>query len=155
MTIQIEVRRIAPRRYVGVRRVVKHDGIGPTFGEIMPRLMAWLGGQGVPPEGPPAIFYHEMNHTTGDCDIEPAMFVATAVRGGGDIRVGEVAGGEVLVGTHVGPYSTLGQSWDAIMARAQELGRNVTQSPWETYVDDPRLVAPEKLRTELYLPMGK
>jgi AraC family transcriptional regulator len=155
MTMQIEVQTIPPRRYVGVRRVVKHDAIGPTFGEAMSRLVAWLRSQGVPPAGPPAILYHQMNHTAGDCDIEPALFVAGAVRGEGDIHVGEVAGGEALVGIHVGPYSILGQSWDAMRARAQELGRKVSQSPWEVYLDDPRLVALEELRTELYLPVGE
>jgi effector-binding domain-containing protein len=151
--LTIETKTLPARRYVGVRRLVKHDGIGPACGEILPRLAAWLGAKGVAPQGPPTLLYHGLNRETGECDIEPALFVATPIDGEGDIHAGMTAGGEVLTTTHVGPYSALGQSWEAIFSRAQELKRRVSHSSWEVYVDDPQAVAPANLRTQLFLPI--
>lgn len=153
MGVNIETRAIAPRRFVGVRRVVQHTGIGPACGEILPRLWTWLCQKGVAPDGPPAVMYYALNGETGEFDIMPVVFVADAVEGEGDITVGETPGGEALVATHVGPYETLGQSWEVLILRAPELGRKVTTASWELYIDDPGSVSPEALRTELYLPV--
>jgi effector-binding domain-containing protein len=95
-----------------------------------------------------------MDDQAGTFDTEPAVFVATSIEGEGDIHVGETAGGEALVTTHIGPYATLGQSWGAILGYAAQLKRQVSGSPWEVYLDDPQAVAAESLRTELYVPLA-
>jgi effector-binding domain-containing protein len=149
----IEIRKVTPRAYVGVRRTVKHDGIGPACADILPRLGEWLSAQGVAPAGPPMVVYHSVDMKTGDFDIEPALFVASPVRGEGDIIAGETAGGEALVALHVGPYGTLGETWSKVFARAEALGRRVTKSSWEVYLNTPADVAPAALRTEIYVPL--
>ena len=77
----IEIRTIAPRPYVGVRRVVKHDGLGPACGEILPRLAAWLGAKRIQPDGPPMIVYHSVDTATGDFDVAPAFFLRSGAEG--------------------------------------------------------------------------
>jgi AraC family transcriptional regulator len=64
-------------------------------------------------------------------------------------------GGRWAIFRHVGPYDTLWQTWQAIYrdwlpTSGQEL-RNAI--PFEDYVDDPSQVAPEQLRTEIYVPI--
>ena len=149
----IEIKTIAPRPYVGVRRIVKHDGLGPACAEILPRLAAWLGAKGVQPDGPPMIVYHSVDTATGDFDVAPAFFVRAPVASEGDITTGETAGGEALCALHVGPYSTLGETWSAVFARAASLQRPVTKSSWEVYLTTPADVAPADLRTEIYVPI--
>jgi AraC family transcriptional regulator len=149
----IEIKPIAPRPYVGVRRVVKHDLLGPACGEILPRLAAWLAAKGMQPAGPPMIVYYSVDTATGDFDVAPAFFLPAPVAGEGEITAGETAGGEALVALHVGPYSTLGETWSAVFARAASLQRPVTKPSWEIYLNTPADVAPADLRTEIYVPI--
>jgi effector-binding domain-containing protein len=152
MATAIEIRKVTPRPYVGVRRIVKHDGLGPACAEILPRLGAWLAAKGIKPEGP-TLVYHSVNQSTGDFDVQPALFVPSPVSGEGDIVAGETAGGEALYALHVGPYETLGETWGQVFARAAELGRPVTKPSWESYLNTPAEVPPEALRTEIFVPI--
>jgi len=153
MAIEIEVKEVTPRHYVGIRRVVKHDGLGPLCGEVLPKLSAWLAERGKSPDGAPALVYHSVNQETGDFDVEPVLFVAEAVEAHGEISHAETPGGEVLYTRHVGPYGTLGESWHAMFARAEAMGRRVTRRSWEVYVDDPSKVEESVLTTEIYVPI--
>jgi effector-binding domain-containing protein len=153
MPAAIEIRPITPRRYVGVRRVVKHDGLGPACAEILPRVAAWLQAKGAEPEGPPILVYHSVNQATGDFDAQPAFFVSAPVDGEGDITAGETAGGEALCALHVGPYATLGETWAEVFARAAALHRRVTKSSWEAYLNTPAEVPAAELRTEIFVPI--
>jgi AraC family transcriptional regulator len=64
-------------------------------------------------------------------------------------------GGRWAIFTHVGPYDTLWQSWQAIYrdwlpTAGYELREAI---PFEDYVNDPSQVPPDQLRTELYIPI--
>jgi AraC family transcriptional regulator len=148
----IEIRRVAPRAYVGVRRKVKHDGLGPLCGEVLPRVAQWLLQRGVTPLGA-VLVYHSHDPETGEFDAQASHFVAEAVSGEGYISAGETARGEVLRALHTGPYHTLGATWDAVFAHAQQLKRPVTKSSWEIYLNDPRDTAPNDLQTEIWVPI--
>lgn len=153
MAAAIEIKKVTPRPYVGIRRVVKHTGIGPACAEILPRLADWLAAKGVEPEGLPLIVYHSVDQATGDFDVTPALFVPVPVNGEGEIVAGETAAGEALCALHVGPYATLGETWGQVFARAAELGRPVTKSSWERYLNTPADAPPEALRTEIFVPI--
>lgn len=66
-----------------------------------------------------------------------------------------LTGGRWAVFRHVGPYDTLWQTWQAAyrdwLPRSGETLRNTV--PFEDYVDDPSQVAPEKLRTDICIPI--
>src|SRR5688572_33233073 len=53
MPVAIEVKKVMPRQYVGIRRTVKHDGLGPACAEILSRVAEWLASQGKQPAGGP------------------------------------------------------------------------------------------------------
>lgn len=64
-------------------------------------------------------------------------------------------GGRWAVFRHVGPYDTLWQTWQAayrdwLPTSGHELRDAI---PFEDYVDDPSQIAPEQLRTDLYIPI--
>jgi effector-binding domain-containing protein len=149
----IEIKRIAPRPYVGIRRTVKHDGIGPACSDILPRVAEWLAAKGISPAGPPIVVYHAFDPKTGEFDAQPGFFVAAPVRGEGDITAGETAGGEALTTLHVGPYTTLGETWEKVFAHAAAIKRGVSKSSWEAYLNTPADVPPSELRTEIYVPI--
>lgn len=153
MGVEIITKEIRPRDYVGVRRIVKPDGIGPACAEILPRVGAWLANHRVTPDGQPVTIYHSVDRDTGDFDIQPGFFVVTRAEADGDIATGQTAGGDALSAVHVGPYETLGDTWHALFAKAEALGRAVTKSSWEIYVDDPGAVDPRGLRTQIFVPI--
>ena len=72
MTLKIQLQSITPRRYVGVRRTVKHDGIGRACGELLPRTARWLEEKAITPDGPPRVVYHSHNSETGEFEIRGA-----------------------------------------------------------------------------------
>jgi AraC family transcriptional regulator len=64
-------------------------------------------------------------------------------------------GGRWAIFRHIGPYENLWQSWQGIYrdwlpTSGHELRDAI---PFEEYVDDPSVVAREKLRTDIYLPI--
>jgi effector-binding domain-containing protein len=153
MAAAIEIRKLTPRPYVGVRRIVKHDGIGPACSDILPRVAEWLAAKGIPPAGPPMVVYHAFDPKTGEFDAQPGFFVAAPVSGEGDITTGETAGGEALTALHVGSYATLGETWGQVFAHAEANKRRVSRSSWEVYLNTPADVPPSGLRTEIYVPL--
>jgi effector-binding domain-containing protein len=151
--VAIEIKRVEPRPYVGIRRVVKHDGLGPACAEALPRVAGWLASKGLQPDGPPVLVYHSVDRATGDFHVQPSFFIRAAVSGQGEITAGATAGGEALFALHVGPYSSLSESWAALFARAEAMNRPVTRSSWEIYLNTSAEVPPAELRTELYVPI--
>lgn len=86
----------------------------------------------------------------------------------GEVRVGTVAGGRYAVFTHVGPYNELGAVYDAIYgewvpancdcgddcACGDDCRCALRDAPvFEKYCNDPAKTAPEKLETEIYVPI--
>jgi AraC family transcriptional regulator len=72
-----------------------------------------------------------------------------------DLAYQTLPGGRWAIFQHLGPYDTLWQTWQGIYRdwlpkSGQEL-RDVLS--FEDYVDDPTQVAPEQLRTHIYIPI--
>ncbi len=156
MADQIQLADLPARRYLGVHRVVDPDDIGQACAEEYPRLSGWLNAHGVAPDGPPTLLLHSLEWDEGPVQITPAFFVPIQVepdRDDPELVTGQTPSGQALVSTHVGPYSELRRAWEEMLSRAELLNRQVAGTPWEVHHDDPRVVAPEQLRTELILPL--
>ena len=73
----------------------------------------------------------------------------------GSVKADVLPAGEVLHFTHVGPYSTLRDSYGEMMDYLAENKLNVGAPTWEVYVDDPAAGIPEEeLRTEVYVTLA-
>lgn len=67
-----------------------------------------------------------------------------------------LAGGSYAVHTHKGPHEAIGELFSRLhREHLPELGQTIddTRSFIEVYLDDPARVAPQDLRTELWLPI--
>lgn len=148
----IELTQEAPRHFVGIRREVHISELAAFFGEVLPKVMNWVQSNGISPASAPMAVWCEMNMESGVADTHAGCFVDSQVGGDGEISVGKTQGGDVLKLVHRGGYDTMGQSWGRVFQHAKELGRQ-PGAGWEIYVDDPRSVETDELRTEIYLPV--
>jgi AraC family transcriptional regulator len=73
----------------------------------------------------------------------------------GEIGVQEITGGKYAVFTHKGPYEKLENSYDYIFGKwLHESGNELRNAPcFEKYLNGPEKTKPEKLRTEIYVPI--
>jgi AraC family transcriptional regulator len=62
---------------------------------------------------------------------------------------------KVAVATHVGPYERVHETYAKMMAYLEKNGWKIVGPPYEMYLDNPEEVAPEKLRTEITMPVEK
>ncbi len=72
----------------------------------------------------------------------------------GEIGVRDVAGGKFLVFTYVGPYDNLFNVFDTIYRWIPENGYELRmEQGFEKYLNHPGKTTPDKLKTEIYIPI--
>jgi len=126
--------------------------IGPAMGEAFPKIYHAVVSSGVEPTGMPLARYFDFGseQTTFECAIPvPGPFTAS-----GEVQPSTVGGGEAAFAVHVGPYRTIGETWEAIMTWVSKQGRAPAGPTWEVYIDDPQETPESELKTELYVPLA-
>ncbi len=141
------------RTFVGIRRKVNVADLATYFAEVLPKVMGWVTAKGIQPASMPMAMWCGMDMATGIADCHAGCFVNGEVQVEGEITLGHTPAGDTLTITNVGPYTTVGQSWNAIYGHAAKLGRT-PGAGWEIYVDDPTVVPEAELRTEIFLPVS-
>jgi AraC family transcriptional regulator len=82
------------------------------------------------------------------------MPLSSAGRTDGDVEVGELPGGPVVVAMHAGPYDQLSETYAAMERWVAEQGLRFAGAPWESYITDPAdHPDPAAWRTEVYWPL--
>ena len=83
------------------------------------------------------------------------LVIRKPVQPHGEIEVQEIPGGKYAVFSYQGAYSNLGMVYDAIFAEwLPSSGCELRDLPiFEKYCNDPTRTAPEKLKTEIYVPI--
>jgi AraC family transcriptional regulator len=73
----------------------------------------------------------------------------------GDVGVQTIAGGEYAVTVHQGPYEKLSETYAALCGQwIPAQGREIAGAPSiEIYKNDPNKTKPEKLVTEVHVPL--
>jgi hypothetical protein len=72
-----------------------------------------------------------------------------------DVKRRRLREGRCLQTLHVGPYGEVGPVYERLNAYAAANGLQVSGPPHEVYVNDPRRVAPEKVKTVVRLPVKR
>ena len=154
-----EIRDLATQPTVAVRVTRTFDDLPAAFPELLPRVMGRAAELGGVIAGPPYARYHGMGE--GQVDIEigaPVLAAAASLPPLAEVAPGEVGAsalpaGPAAVIVHVGPYDQVGASWAMADDWLRESGHRAAGAGWESYVDDPGVVPPSQLRTEIILPV--
>jgi len=102
------------------------------------------------------IYYDDPKVTeSGKIRSDVCLVIRKPVQPQGEIEVKEIQGGKYAVFSYQGAYSNLGIVYDAIFAEwLPTSGCELRDLPiLEKYCNDPTRTAPEKLKTEIYVPV--
>lgn len=127
-----------------------HDQLGSEI----PRLLGfiWNANPEAEMSDAPCIYYLEWE---GHAKIECVVPVLDGTSPAGGATLKTFAPIEAFMGTHVGPYSALKDTWTALWAEVESLGLQPAGPPWERYVTNPE-EEPDtsKWVTEVYVPVS-
>ena len=149
---EFEIRPTTQQHTAAIRMTRPVSQIGPAMGEAFPKIYHAVVSAGMEPAGMPLARYFDFGEqeTTFECAIP----LATEFPATGEVEASSVGGGEAAFAVHVGPYETIGETWGQMMAWVAGQGRAPAGPTWEIYLDDPQEVAPDQLKTELYVPLA-
>jgi AraC family transcriptional regulator len=150
--VSITRKTIAPQNILFIRRRIAPSERQDALGECFGKLFSYGAKAGLPIAGWPLCRYVSMG--PGLLTIEPAMPLAAAASGEGEMQSGVLAGGDVALGIHTGPYEGLSETYAAIERWIEANGLRGADAPWEQYVTDPgEHPNPADWRTEVYWPL--
>jgi len=111
--------------------------------------------------GPPIFICHEISaeavmeaNGKGTALVEVAWPVSGTPRGTKEMKVYELPGGKMVHAIHHGPYETCESTYLKVFAWIKEKGLQISGPIREVYPNDPREVPPDKIITEIFVPVG-
>jgi effector-binding domain-containing protein len=150
---EFEIRSFPQQHTAATVLTVPMTEIGDAMSKAFPAVFHAVTEAGATPVGPPLTRYFTFGEPT--VEFECAIPVAAPFAGHGEIKASSVGGGDAAVCMHVGPYDTIGKTWEALMAWVSEQGRTPGGAGWESYLTDPGDEPdPEKWVTEVCMPLA-
>jgi effector-binding domain-containing protein len=126
------------------------DVLGSSFGEVY----GYLGTHGVEPQGPPFVIYHSAPVGDDPFDVEVCAPVVRAPDAPAGWRIQELPGGCFATLLHVGPYSTVKDGYDTMMAWLVGHDASVIGPPREVYLSEGD-TPPDKVQTIIEFPVAE
>jgi AraC family transcriptional regulator len=148
--MKVETKEMPELRLVTVRHVGSYQGISEAF----ERLGTIAGAAGLSQDMGAVLMavYHDDVDTTPPDQLrsDAAVTVAEGMPIPAGLAELRIPAGRYATTTHVGPYKTLGEAWSGLKRECRARGG----ASYEIYRNTPAQVPPDKLVTELYLPIA-
>jgi effector-binding domain-containing protein len=152
MEHEIKVRQRKATLVMSRRLPVRLSEIGAVMGQAFGDVYGHLTTHGGEPAGPPFVIYHGMPGADNPFDIEICAPVARATGAATGWQVQELPAGMFATLTHVGPYDTVGTSYEALASWIATHDLTVAGPPREVYLS-PADTPPEQVRTVIEFPV--
>ena len=152
MSEPIELVRLEEQKVVTFRKTVPQSGLGQWFAEIFPLLFTEILGQGAQPAGAPFARYY--NEDKNAFDTEAGIPFTGTMKAPAGAKVTTLPGGEAAKTVHIGSYETLSKEYRRLDEWIGEHKKPRGRGPWEVYLDDPDQMPHDKVKTEVYWPLG-
>ncbi|MBI3844688.1 MAG: GyrI-like domain-containing protein [Planctomycetes bacterium] len=135
-----------------IRMTIDAKDVSKTLAIILPEVGTYVSSVGGAMAGPPFSRYHKIE---GDkIDIEAGMPLKSPVASKGRVLASELPAGKVAMTWHIGPYTTLTQTYDKLKAWMKDHSMESAGGFWEFYWTDPGLEPdPAKWRTQIFWPL--
>ena len=135
------------------------DCAGP-FQQIPAKIMEFMGAffkQGLRPAGDLFAMYFNSPAEVPEAELKwlIGMPVPAGAAPAEPLKKGEFNYPKVAVCVHVGPYDKASETYAKLMAFIDENGWKPAGPALEKYLDNPQTTAPEKLRTEIMMPVAQ
>jgi effector-binding domain-containing protein len=147
----VTIKEVPPTQVVATRRHTDLAHIGDAIADGFAAVATAAAG---PPAGAPFIIYHDVIDEQTDGDIEICLPVGTPATLEGEVYGSEVCGGSVVSTVHRGPYDQIGPAYHTLTGWVQEHGHEFAGPPREIYLNDPTVVDPEDILTEVQWPIS-
>lgn len=140
--------------YADCQCAMDPDAISQTIGKAFEDVMGFIKSHGLALTGPALSVYYTFDPET--VTFRAGFFVSAedAKKAQGEIKAGLTPAGRVVNFVHTGPYTTLGESYQAMMGWMQQQGLELGAPTWEVYIDDPDSVPQDKLRTDIFVALA-
>lgn len=154
--MHVDLKELPELRVAAIRHVGPYSRISEAFqrlGEIAARagLIRHPGTEML------ALYHDDPEATPADeLRSDAALTVPNDLALPSGVTEIRIPAGRYACTTHIGPYTTLGDAWAQFMGSwLPQSGHRVGDGPsFEIYRNDPTQTPPEKLRTEMYLPIA-
>lgn len=147
---------IPPQKVLGIRKT----GTYRLIPELLINVYEFAVKKNIAITGPPVFVCHEASpesvkeaNDMGTAMVEVAWPVAGSPKGSREFRVYDLRGGTMVHTVHRGPYETCEQTYLKVFAWITEKGLIISGPIREVYPNDPHLVQPEEILTEIYVPV--
>ena len=141
-------------RVVAKRMPVTLESIGAALSQAFGEVYAVIGAAGVGTAGPPFVIYHSIPVPGQPLDIEVCAPVAGTIEPREPWRLEELPAGTFASRIHVGPYDTVGATYQAVSDWIAAHGLAVAGPPREVYLSPPS-TPPEQTQTVIEFPVSK
>jgi effector-binding domain-containing protein len=141
-------------RVVAKRLPVAIESIGETLAQAFGEVYAVIGAAEEAAAGPPFVIYHSMPVPGQPLDIEICAPVAGPLEPRDPWRLADLPAGTFASRTHVGPYDTVGATYDALSAWIPANGFAIAGPPREVYLSPPS-TPPERIQTIVEFPVAR
>lgn len=139
---------------------VRHLGPYNQISEAFARLGAIAGKAGLfGPEAAMIAIYYDDPETTSSADLrsDAGIVVSSQMQLPPEVAEQHIPGGRYAVTTHVGAYDRLGDTWTRLMGQwLPRSGHRMRDGglSFEIYRNTPATAPPDKLETDLYVPLA-
>lgn len=140
--------------YAGLECTGSYSQISAKIGEFMGTFF----GQGLMPTGGVfSLYFNSPGPGVSEADLKwvIGMPISPAASPAAPLVKGEFNYPKVAYCLHVGPYEKVGETYGKIMAFIDQNGWKPAGPAMESYLNNPQVVAPDKLRTEIVIPVEK
>ena len=149
----ISVTLTAPRLIAATMIHTGLDGIARHVAAGFATLVRGLEHTGASASGAPMLIHHDTIDEVSDGRIEICVPVAKTFVGDADIVCRELAGGSMATTLHRGPHARIAPAYHSLASWIADNGHEIAGPPREIYLNDPRLVAPADLLTQIEFPI--
>lgn len=130
-----QITRATAERAAVIHLTIPREQIAQVMGPVQQALLATVTAQGIAATGPWFSHHYRMDPATFDFDV--GVPVASPVSPAGEVRPGELPGGEIVRTIFHGNYDGLAAAWGELTAWMSQQGMKPGPEFWERYLTGP------------------